>query len=61
MCIRDSSHIGLIYTGQQVEYRRLTGAVGADQAIELALLDGYAEIIHGAQSAERDAEVFNFK
>ena len=50
-----------IHAGEQVEDRRLAGAVRADEAHELALMDLHIEVRHGLQAAERDAEVLRFE
>jgi len=39
-----------------IDERRLAGAVGADQADELALLDGDVDVVHGVHTAETDGQ-----
>ena len=48
---------GLIDLGEQVEDRRLTGTVRADEAGDLGATDGHIEVVDRFQTAERDAEV----
>ena len=36
---QDTSGIRLVYTGQQIEYRRFTGSVRSDQAVQLTFLE----------------------
>ena len=48
---------GLIDLGEQVEDRRLTGTVRADEAGDLGAADGHIEVVDRFQTAERDAEV----
>ncbi|KAG1241560.1 hypothetical protein G6F65_023448 [Rhizopus arrhizus] len=43
-------------SGQDVEQGCLACAVGADQAIDSARLEGIAEILDGAQRTERNAD-----
>ena len=57
---QDDALVWLVNAGQQVENCRLAGAVGADETVELSLFDREIEIVHGAQTAEGNAEVFNF-
>ena len=52
---------GLIDLGQKVEDRRLTGAVGPDEAGDLRAADGHVEVIDCLQAAEGDAEVDAFE
>ena len=40
-------------SGDQVQERRLTRAVGADQPVHLAIADGERGVIHGAHASER--------
>src|SRR6185437_710193 len=42
---------------EQVEERRLAGAVGADDAEDLALADGESHLLHRAQSTEGLGEI----
>ena len=48
----DKSLIRLIYTGQQVEYRCLTGPIWSDQPIKLAFIYTYLEIINRLKAAK---------
>ena len=57
----DLSGIRLVHAGQKVEYGCLSGAVGADQTVELSFLDGDAEIIYRFQAAEGNAQIFHSK
>src|SRR5207245_9033130 len=43
--------------GQQVETGRLAGAVGADQADDLALVDGEVDAVDGGQATEEPGEI----
>jgi hypothetical protein len=45
----------------QVEERRLAGAVGADHGAHLARLDGERDIAHGDKAAERLRHVVDFE
>ena len=48
-----------VITGDEIEARRLAGAVWSDQRDRLAFVDRKAQILNGAQSAEPPAEVAN--
>ena len=43
---------GGVHAGDDVERRGLTGAVGADEGHDLALVDLHAQIVHGHHAAE---------
>ena len=47
---------GLVDLGQEVEDGRLAGAVGADQADDLVVVDLQVQVVDGCQAAEIDAE-----
>ena len=47
----------LVDPRHDVEERRLAGAVGPDQAADLAPLDGEGELVEGHDAAEADAHV----
>ena len=51
----------LVYLGQQVENRGLSGAVGADQAGDFRLAHDDVEVVHGLQAAEFDPQVAAFQ
>ena len=51
----------LVDAGEYVEHRGLARAVGADQGDDLALVDVEADVVHGAQAAELDRDVFNIQ
>lgn len=48
---------GLVNPGEQVENGGFSGAVGADEAVKLALFDFNVKIVHGAKTAERNAQI----
>ncbi len=47
----------LVDSGEHVEDRRLSGAVGADEPRQIALGEGNIEIRHGLEAAEGDAQM----
>ena len=47
--------------GQQIEAGRLAGAVRADEADDLALVDGEVDVVDGGESAEVLGEVTRFE
>ena len=51
----------LIDAGEHVEHGGLARAVGADQRDDLALIHMEADVVHGAQAAELDRDVFNIQ
>ena len=51
----DDAAIGSIGAAQQPKKGRLTGAIGTDHAIKLALVDGKIDGVDGADAAERFA------
>ncbi len=57
----DDPFIRRVNAGQEVEDRCFSGAVRADQAMQLSLFNTDMEIIYGAQATERDAEIIDFK
>ena len=52
---------GTIHTGEHVEHRGLAGAVGTDEAVELAFFHLHVQLGHSLQTAEGDAQVGYFK
>src|SRR6185369_1111377 len=48
----EAAAVGRIQAGEDIEEGGLAGAVGTDQAIDLASLDGDAHIAEGLQAAE---------
>ena len=52
---------GLVYAGQQVEDGGFTGTIGADQTVDLILLNADVHILCSLQTAEGDAQIFCFK
>ena len=58
---QDGAFRGDIYAGEEVENRGLSGAVGADEAHQLAGIDGEVEILHGVKAAEGNAQVLGFQ
>ncbi|MPN42767.1 hypothetical protein SDC9_190325 [bioreactor metagenome] len=52
---------GLVHVGQQVEYRRFTGAVRADQPADFILADHKIKIVHRCQAAKIDAQMPHFQ
>src|SRR5580704_1064311 len=57
----DDAAIGPIGAAQQPKKGRLAGAVGADHAIDLALVDGKIDGVDGADAAERLAGAFDLE
>ncbi len=53
--------IGHEHPGDQIEYRRLAGAVGADQRVQRPRPNGEARIDDGLDAAERLGEVADFE
>src|SRR5690349_4101570 len=53
----DRAGIGAVIAGNEMEARRLAGAVGADERHGLALGDRKAQILHRAQAAEALAQI----
>src|SRR5262249_49471769 len=53
----DAAAVGDVEAAQQLEQRRLAGAVRAEQRDELAAADGEAQAVERAQRAERLAEL----
>jgi len=51
--------VGPVKPGDQVKARGLAGAIRADQCHGFILLDGKADILHGAQPAEAFAQSAN--
>ncbi len=56
----DDPFIRRVNAGQEVEDRCFSGAVRADQAMQLSLFNTDMEIVYGAQATERDAEIIDF-
>jgi hypothetical protein len=48
----EAAAVGRVQAGDHVEEGGLAGAVGADQAVDLALVDGDADVRQGLQAAE---------
>ena len=55
---QDTSGIRLVYTGQQIEYRRFTGSVRSDQSVQLAFLNCNIKSVYRAESAKGNAQIF---
>ena len=52
---------GGIHTGEHVEYGGLTGAVGADQTVQMTFLDFQVKLCNRLQAAEGNAQVAYFQ
>ena len=57
----DAAFGGFVHAGDQVEDCRLAGAVGPDDADQLARVHRQAEVIHRAQPAEVMGHVINLQ
>ena len=57
----DLPGIRLEHAVDQIEQRRLAGAVRPDEAENFALFDGEAQIVHGLQPAEAPADAVEFE
>ena len=53
--------IGVMKAGDEMKARGLAGAVRPDQRDRLVLLDGEADVLHGAQAAEALAQALHHK
>ena len=53
--------VGRVGAGEHVEERGLAGAVGADQAVDLTLVDGERDLGQRVQAAEAFADVAGFE
>ena len=58
---QDGAPGGLVYLGQQIEYRGLARAVGTDESRDLGAPNGQVEIVHRPQAAEVDAQMAAFQ
>ena len=58
---RDPAGRRRVDAGDQVEDGRLSGAVGPDEADDLALLHLEAEIVHGPEAAEVFRQALGFE
>src|SRR5664279_353106 len=58
---QDVTFAGLIEPGEAIEQRGLAGAVGPDQAENLALMHVEGHAVQGDDAAEHDADVANRK
>src|SRR4029077_2293229 len=58
---RDRSGLRRVDAVDQIEQRRLAGAVRPDQAQNFSLAEHEAEIVHGLQAAEALADVVELK
>ena len=56
--IADASGGRGVYAADQVEYSRLSSAIGPDQREHLALMNIEADVIDGQHAPKSDAEVF---
>src|SRR6202050_3689253 len=56
---RPQGGIGPVIAGDEIEARRLAGAVRPNERNRLAVADGKAQVLNGAQSAEPPAEMTN--
>ena len=57
----DFAGIGALPAGDQVEQRRLAGAVGADQADDAGTVQRERNAVNGADTAEGAADILQFK
>src|SRR5260370_1806756 len=55
----DSAPIAVVEMHDQIEQRRLAGAVGADDGDDLVLVERKIELIHGANAAKVLRELFD--
>src|SRR5690606_11755169 len=55
---RDRAFLRGIEAGDRVDQRRLAGAVGPDEAVDLALLDAHRDIRQRLHAAEAATDVF---
>src|SRR5690606_21384117 len=55
---RDRAFLRGIEAGDRVDQRRLAGAVGPDEAVDLALLDAHRDIRQRLHAAEASTDVF---
>ena len=59
--VNDFAFLGVIEAVDDVQHRRLAGAVGADDGVNLAFLNIQRDIDNGTHGAERQADVAAFK
>ncbi len=57
----ETAAVGCVEAGEDIEEGGLAGAIGADQAIDLAALDGDAHLAQGLQAAEALGNAGNFE
>src|SRR5205823_1184421 len=57
----DRAGVGLEHTAHTVEERGLAGAVGSDQADDLAGVDPQGDAVEGGDAAEVDGDVLDFE
>jgi len=57
----DGSAGRLVDLRQHIEDRRLAGAVGADQTVDLLILHFEVQVVHGGQAAEVNAQIPDFQ
>lgn len=61
MAKKNLSGIGFKVSGDEIDQRRLAGAVGSDQGDELALIDNDVDTVDGAAFAEMLGQIFGLK
>ena len=62
LAVEDDVALGrLVDAGEHVKHGGLAGAVGADQTIEVAFLDGKVQLSNGLQAAESNTQVAYFQ
>ena len=59
--VQDAAGVGHVEAGDEVEQRRLAGAVGPDHPDDLPLADGDAHVEVGLHAAEPDGQVVRVK
>ena len=59
--VDDAAGVGRVEAGDQVEQRRLAGAVGTDDADDFVLVDGDAHVQVGLDASEADGQVVSLK
>ena len=59
--VDDAAAVGRVEAGDDVEQRRLAGAVGTDHADDLVLVDGDAHVQVGLDATEADGQVVGLK
>ena len=51
----------LVNPGQKIKYRRLSGTVRADQALELSFFNHHIQAVHSPKPPQGDSKITNFK